>query len=577
MLDTGAFSSAMSLPNFEKIKVQCPHLVESQSESIRKTVKMADGTSAYIALKCCLIISIGGQTFQENFLVLPQLNSTLLGMPFFKNHEIVFHPSKGLLYLPDYTFTIPQKNSKTITKKYVLENVSRVSIAANQQEILDCKLQKENRHLENAIGIIEPSTKFEQKTGLCFMSTISKVDNNLNTKVGVINLLPHKVTIPQSTRIGKFTILTPKQASFIIPIHPSLLNTTESTHSILENKSTNNKSNYCPYYNDGFWFATPENCPNATTLSGVQRKIYDTKVNFKKLELLDPTKDTKSRNEFLNKFYWKNTDFTKIERKKMENLLVKHHKIFARHRLDLGKNKDRLVKLTPEHERPIYTPNPTTAIHLRDELLIELALMQYYDIITTLPFSKYSSTIFAQRKSSGKLRILIDLRRINHLLRHDYKNNNFPIPTMADATAHLAGKKIFAKMDCSQAYFSMQMADELSIQLLAFNFGGRTFAFKRLAQGLSRSPTAFSSCVSKHLQSCVANDQCFVYFDDLGSGAIDGESLIQNLDHIFACNEKLGFKLSMDKCEFGIRKINFLGHTITEHGIAPNKKKLNSF
>ena len=409
------------------------------------------------------------------------------------------------------------------------------------------------------------------------MSSISKVDSNLKTKVGVINLLPHSVTIPPNTRIAKFTILTPKQASFIVPIHPSLLNTTDSIHSIIESKTTNNNSNYCPYYNDGFWFATPENRPNATMLSGGQRKIYDTIVNFKKLELLDPTKDAKNRNEFLNKFNWKNSEFTKIERKKMENLLIKHHKTFARHRLDLGKNTDCLVKLTPEHEKPIYIPNPTTAIHLRDELLIELALMQYYDIITTLPFSKYSSPFFAQRKSSGKLRILIDLRRINHLLRHDYKNNNFPIPTMADATAHLAGKKIFAKMDCSQAYFSMQMADELSIQLLAFNFGGRTLAFKRLAQELSRSPTAFSSWVSKHLQSCVANDQCFVYFDDLGSGAINGDSLIQNLELIFGCIEKLGFKFSMDKCEFGIRRINFLGHTITEHGIAPNKKKLNNF
>ena len=53
---------------------------------------------------------------------------------------------------------------------------------------------------------------------------------------------------------------------------------------------------------------------------------------------------------------------------------------------------------------------------------------------------------------------------------------------MADATAHLAGKRIFAKTDCSQALFSMQMADELSTQLLAVNFGGRTFAFERLAQ-----------------------------------------------------------------------------------------------
>ena len=261
----------------------------------------------------------------------------------------------------------------------------------------------------------------------------------------------------------------------------------------------------------------------------------------------------------------------------MEELLVRYHKIFARHRLDLGKNTDSPVKLTPEHNRPVYSPNAITPIHLRDELIIELALMQYYDIITTLPFSKYSSPIFAQRKSSGKLRILVDLRKINHLLRHDYSNHNFPIPTMADASAHLAGKSIFAKMDCSQAYFSMQMPDELSIQLLAFNFGRRTFAFKRLAQGLSRSPTAFSAFVNKHLHACVASDRCFVYFDDLGSGAIDGDALIENLEQIFIKIKSLGFKLSIEKCEFGIPEINFLGHTITGDGIKPNKDKLEKF
>ena len=117
----------------------------------------------------------------------------------------------------------------------------------------------------------------------------------------------------------------------------------------------------------------------------------------------------------------------------------------------------------------------------------------------------------------------------------------------------------------------MQMADELSVQLLAFNFGGRTFAFKRLAQGLSRSPTAFSSCVSKHLQSCIAADKCFVYFDDLGSGAEDGITLIKNLEHIFACIQKSGFKLSI-KCQFGIKKIKF-----TEHVIKPNREKVEKF
>ena len=316
--------------------------------------------------------------------------------------------------------------------------------------------------------------------------------------------------------------MTPTQASNIDSIHPCLLSSI--TDSLSEDdfpkqKSSVMQQNWMP--RDKFWFPTAENCSNGENLQGVWETIYDTLKKLKQQEQLDPTLDAENRNKFQPKFNWNESQFTQDE-KIMENLLVQFHDIFARHRLDLGKNTDCLVKLTPEHDRPVCSPNSATPIHLRDELLVELALMEYYDIITTLPFSKYSWPIFAQRKSSGKLRILIDLRRINPILRYDYKNNNFPIPTMADATAHLAGKSIFAKMDCSQAYFSMQMADEISMQLLAFNFGGRTFAFKRLSQGLNRSPTAFSSCVSKHLQSCVASDKCFVYFDDLGSGAKDG-------------------------------------------------------
>ena len=50
-------------------------------------------------------------------------------------------------------------------------------------------------------------------------------------------------------------------------------------------------------------------------------------------------------------------------------------------------------------------------IHLRDELLGELALLNY-NLITTLSHSKDTSPIFAQRKESGRLQILIDLRRV---------------------------------------------------------------------------------------------------------------------------------------------------------------------
>ena len=54
-------------------------------------------------------------------------------------------------------------------------------------------------------------------------------------------------------------------------------------------------------------------------------------------------------------------------------------------------------------------------IHLKEDLIVELALMHKYGIITLLP-SKYASPIFAQRKPNGKLRLLVDLGKINSLI-----------------------------------------------------------------------------------------------------------------------------------------------------------------
>ena len=225
----------------------------------------------------------------------------------------------------------------------------------------------------------------------------------------------------------------------------------------------------------------------------------------------------------------------------------------------------------------MYTQGPPTPIHYRDEVLVELALLQYWGVITTLTYSKYSSPIFAVRKPSGKLRILVDLRRINHLIRHDYDNHNFPIATLADVNAHLAGKKFFAKRDCSQAYHVLQMADPLSVQLLAFNFLSRTFAYLRLAQGLSRSVSAFSSFMRKYLYPCIVADQCFQYVDDLGTAASTFEEFATNLEAIFKCVEKTGLKFTPGKCEFGLKEMTFLGNTITSEGVLPNKTKVSEF
>ena len=171
--------------------------------------------------------------------------------------------------------------------------------------------------------------------------------------------------------------------------------------------------------------------------------------------------------------------------------------------MDIGMNTEFKVRLTPKDDKAVYIQNLPMPIHLKEDLIVELALMHKHGIITVLPFSKYASPIFAQRKPNGKLRPLVDLRKINTLIADDYTSNNHPVSTLLDAAQHLAGKSLFCQLDCSQAYHCLQMADKRSVEMLAFNFASRTFAYKRLAQGLSRSVSAFSSFMREYLDPVV--------------------------------------------------------------------------
>ena len=106
---------------------------------------------------------------------------------------------------------------------------------------------------------------------------------------------------------------------------------------------------------------------------------------------------------FLKQFNWINSSFDTEQITQLQELLLECFDIFAKRRFDVGYNTELKVNLTPQHNLPVYTQSPPMPNHLKEELLVELALMRYYNIVTTLSNSKYSSPIFAQSKVSDKL------------------------------------------------------------------------------------------------------------------------------------------------------------------------------
>ena len=149
--------------------------------------------------------------------------------------------------------------------------------------------------------------------------------------------------------------------------------------------------------------------------------------------------------------------------------------------------------------------------------------------------------------------------------------------TLSDAAQHIAGKKLFCKLDCSQAYHCLQMAVYQSIQMLAFNVASRTFAYQRLARGLSRSLSVLSSFMREYLDKAIKADQCAQYVDDTGIAANDSTQLCNNIKTVFECIRRAGLKLTMAKCHFGGIQVDFLGRTITPERVSSQAERIKQF
>ena len=396
--------------------------------------------------------------------------------------------------------------------------------------------------------------------------------------VRVTNTTESPYLIKKHTQIAEFSVVTPEQSKHIKPVDMAILSMIpqhdpDLTAYLKELLRTNK-----PEQQDNtFWFPTPDNPGKLEEHTPIQTRILKELNELKDKEKLNPQDGIESRNEFFKRFDWTYTLLTEMEKQAIEDILVEYHNIFARHRMDNGMNTEFKVKLTPKDDKAVYSQSLLMPIHLKEDLIVELALMHKYGIITVLPFSKYASPIFAQRKPNGKLRLLVDLRKINSLIADDYTNNNHPVSTLSDAAQHLAGKSLFCKLDCSQAYHCLQMADQRSVEMLAFNFASRTFAYKRLAQGLSRSVSAFSSSMREYLDPVVKADQCAQNVDDIRIAANNATDLTRNIRAVFKCIRHAGLKLTIEKCPFGVRQVEFLGRTIPPEGISPPARKVHNF
>ena len=506
LVDSRAYVSAIAQSELDSIKQQAPGNIFKIDEPPNFQIQVANGQLDKPISTATLKFDIGDNTFAENFVVMKNLTGPIVGLHFMRHNSVVIDTTHGLIHFQHLTMQAKKAAIEASAKPQPVLIQENTTVPPMTTKTITAFVG--HPLVWHTTGTVTPVGKFKEAASLLISHSISTVFD-IKTAVRITNTTESPDSIKKNTQIVEFSVVTPEQSKFIRPVDTAILNMiAEGDPDLTTNLKELLRTHTPEQQNVTFWFPTPEDPGKTEDHTPIQTRILKELRELQEKEKLNPKDDAKSRKKLLKRFDWTDTLLTETEKHAVENILVDYHDIFARHRMDIGMSTEFRVRLTPKDDKAVYSQSLPLPIHLKEDLIVELALMHKYGIITVLPFSKYASPIFAQRKPNAKLRLLVDLTKINTLIADDYTNNKHPVSTLSDAAQHLAGKSLFCKHECSQAYHSLQMADQRSVEILAFGFASRTFAYRRLAQGLSRSVSAFLSFMREYLDTVVKADQC---------------------------------------------------------------------
>ena len=95
---------------------------------------------------------------------------------------------------------------------------------------------------------------------------------------------------------------------------------------------------------------------------------------------------------------------------------------------------------------------------------------------------------------------------------------------------HMAGKKLFYALDCSQLYHWIQISDEQSLHFISFTFVSRTLAYQHLLQSFNRSFSISTYVIREYLDPLLKADQRTQYEKGIGVASQTASELTNNVD-----------------------------------------------
>jgi predicted aspartyl protease len=274
--------------------------------------------------------------------------------------------------------------------------------------------------------------------------------------------------------------------------------------------------------------------------------------------------------EYLQALWERSTvNLTKAQGEEVKRMLYKHREAFAKDKNDFGQTHIVQHRINTGMAAPIRQQPRRVPLAKKEEADTEIKRMLSTGVIEPSK-SPWAAPIVLVRKKDGSVRFCIDYRRLNDVTLKD----SYPLPRIDDSLDALRGSTWFSTADLASGYWQIGM-DPRDAEKTAFATTCGLYQFKVMPFGLCNAPRIFERMM-EYLLAGLHWETCLIYLDDIIVFADTFEQHIERLGNVLTKVQGGGLKISPKKCHFFQTKVHFLGHVVSNQGIATDPEKVTA-
>ena len=253
-------------------------------------------------------------------------------------------------------------------------------------------------------------------------------------------------------------------------------------------------------------------------------------------------------------------------RRTLVDILCSYEDVFSKSENDLGLTDIVTHQIDTGNARPIrqplrrYPPAHVEAISEHVDTMLAQGTIEAAS-------SPWASNVVLVKKKDGSLRCCIDYRQVNSLTRKDA----YPLPRIDACLDAMSGAQWFSTFDLRSSYHQVKV-DPKDSDKTAFICPRGMYRFRTMPFGLCNAGATFQRLMDI-VMSGLHPEICLIYLDDIIVFSASAEQHLERLITVLARLRTAGLKLKPQKCAFFQKSVSFLGHVISEKGIATDPIK----